>query len=129
MGAVAVAVADTFHETAFFIRQGAHTLALDFFEQFVQAALVGDTLLLLALGLGGLATLPPALEPALLAARRSGRRFVALQAGVALREVVAEQRVLAPRLQQEPLLFAGDVDEDRQRERQRVLVDDGVNAD
>src|SRR6266540_5618196 len=106
VGAVAVAVTGSLHEATLLIGQRAHSLAVDLVEQFVEATLFRDASLLGALLAGLAATLQPALPPALPAPRGSGRCLVALEAGVALREVVAEQRVLAAGLQNDPLLFA-----------------------
>ena len=54
---------------------------------------------------------------------------VALEARVALREVVAQRPVLAAGLEDEPLPLAGDVDEQRQPQRQDRRLDDGEEAD
>src|SRR5436309_2301222 len=108
---VLVAVAEQLHEAALLVSQRAHALRRDFLQQLVHAALVGLAALRLALLLAGLAALLPALPPAQLRLGRGRGRLVALQAGVALREVVgAEQQVLAAGLQDDPLLLAGHVD-------------------
>src|SRR5207249_10849164 len=113
-------VADSLHETALLVGQRRHPLALYLRQQLVQPGLVGGPLFLIALGLGLAATLQPALEPALAAPRWGGRHLVALQTGVALREVVAEQSVLAAGLQNDPLLPARDVDEEGQKGGKRI---------
>ena len=59
-----------------------------------------------------------------------GRRWlVAFEARVALREVVAEQRLLAAGLQKDPLLLACLVDEQGQAQRDNTAGDDGATTD
>src|SRR5206468_1423902 len=102
-------VADAFEEAAFLVGEGGHALALHFVEQLVHAAVLGLAPLLLALHAPLGAFLLPALPE--VGPLPLGGRLVALQAGVALGEVVAEQRLLAAGLQVNQLLPARDVDE------------------
>src|SRR6266545_2170321 len=102
---IAILVGDPFEETVLLVGQGLLALALDLRQQLVHPAFVGGLLLLLALQPGGAAALQPALDEVLFLLARRGR-LVALQACVALREIVAEQGVLAARLKQNPLLPA-----------------------
>src|SRR5262245_55591250 len=124
---VPVAVADALHKAVLLVGQRSDPVALYLLQQFVQAALLGLALLLLALlpFLG--AALHPAPPPALLGPGRRRRRLLApLQARISLREVVAEKGILAAALQQQPLLLARDVDKQRQAEHQQAGADDGV---
>src|SRR5262249_49839557 len=97
-----------------------------FFKQLVHAAFFLFTDLLFALELAR----GTALEPALPETRpaRPGR-LVALQAGVPLREIIAEQRFLAAGLQKDILLPARRIDEQRQAQKQHIILDDSVDAD
>src|SRR5262249_60068668 len=100
---VAVLGADAGEEAALLVAERLQAQLLDLFEQLVHAALLGLALLLLALGLALGAALEPALQPALPPPRR-GRRppLLPLQAGVSLRESVAEERPLPAGLQPDP---------------------------
>src|SRR4051794_32254408 len=102
--AVAETVAGALEETLLFFRQGREALPLHLFEQLIEPALLGDALLFLALEAAGLAALLPALPPALTLARRGW--FVLFQARVPLREVIAENPLLAARLQHDQLVLA-----------------------
>src|SRR4051794_27890248 len=99
----AVAGADAGEEPPLLVAERLQALPLDFLEEFVHPALLGLALFDLALGLAGGAALEPPLQRVRLPAAGRGRG-VALQAGIALREVVPEWRVLAPRLQDDELL-------------------------
>src|SRR5262245_15565758 len=115
----------------FLVGEGFLAVALDLVEELIHAAFVG----LLAFGLAEALLLGAFLQPALPEAdlflgRRRGRlalavAFVALQAGVALGEIVAEERVFSPGLQHDQLLGAGPVDEPRQEQRKDVVYDEG----
>src|SRR5438046_3124139 len=127
---VPIPVAELFHEPPFLLGQGGHALRRDFFQQLVHAAFFRLLALRFALGLLLGALLPPALKPALLGRRRRGGRAVfALQARVALREVVAEQRIVGAQFQDRPLVHARKPDKEGQAQRQDFLVNDGVQAD
>src|SRR5262249_52134657 len=110
--ALAIPIADALHEALLLVGQGGAAEFVQLVQQFVQAALVGDALLGRALELAGGPALEPAAPPADPAHRRGRLNRVALQAGVALREVVAEQPLLSPCLHQHPLAVAGVGDED-----------------
>src|SRR5260370_40416961 len=106
---LAVAVADALEETPFLVGERGQAVGLDFLEQLVHAPFLGLALLLLALHTAGRTALLPPLPPALPPPSR--RRRLALQAGIALREVVAEHRLPAAGLEQDPLLIAAHVNE------------------
>src|SRR5262245_47227447 len=98
---------------------------MDLVEQFIHAPLLGLACLLFALQ----AALGTALQPALpdsLPAPPLG--MLSFQARVTLRKIVAEQRLLPTRFQNDPLLPACRPDEPRQVEGDELVLDDGVNA-
>src|SRR5262245_47677621 len=104
------------------VGEGFLAVALDLVEELVHAAFVG----FFALGLAEAFFLGAFLQPALpeadlfLGGRRRrlalAQALVALQARVALGEIVAEERIFAAGLEQDELLGAGPVDEPRQQQ-------------
>src|SRR5690349_22731107 len=104
----------------FFLGERILAEALDLFEQLIHATFLFLLPLLLAQQLASLAALEPALEEVGLPAARRGR-LILLETRVTLREIVAEQRILAAGLEQDVLLPAGAVDEQRQRQHHDLV--------
>src|SRR5947209_14514211 len=89
-----VAGADAGQEPPLLVVERLQPLALHLLEQLVHPPFLGLALLQLALRPPGRPLLEPALQRVrLLTPRRGGGRLVALEAGVALGEVVAERRL------------------------------------
>src|SRR5260370_33803904 len=98
-------------------------VALDFFEQLVHAALLGDFLLLLLLPFALRAALPPALPEIGPRPASSGRRLIALQTRIALGEVVPQERIFAPSFQNDPLRTASHLVEKGQPQRPEFVAE------
>ena len=58
----------------------------------------------------------------------AGVRLVTLQAGVALGEIIAEERLLCTRLEENELLPARHVNEQGQEQGESLLPDNGIDA-
>src|SRR5713101_7448597 len=86
LGAISIAVGDALEETVFLVGERVAALALDFLQELIHAALVGDAAFQFVLQLAGGAALQPALHDVRLLGPGRRRRLVALQARIALRE-------------------------------------------
>src|SRR5438552_674427 len=96
--AAAVAGADAGQEAPLLVVERLQPLALHLLQEFVHPPFLGLALLQFALRTPGRPPLEPALQRVRrLAPRRRGGGLVALQAGVALGEVVAERGLVAAR--------------------------------
>src|SRR4051812_166971 len=98
---MAVAGADALQESAFLVGQSFQAELLDLFQQLVHALLFRLALLDFAQRLAGGTLLQPALDEVGFLLLRRGTALL-FEARVALREV-AEQGILAARLQKDPL--------------------------
>src|ERR1019366_9636419 len=104
---VLIPIRDALQEAVFLVGQRGLAELLDLVEQFIHAEIIGRALFLFLLQLPGGALGEPALDEILLLPP-GRRRFVLLQTRVALRKIVAKQRILVGGFEHHHLLSARD---------------------